>query len=230
MPYRKLPTAEYQTLAARDLYGNFSVRFPGEGRYDFPLVRPYCGPIPDRLIPYNDVTRYARDETQLTAVHCFLTDNRFSRMYTEPAVALTRLLDVGMSLGPDFSTFTNWPRAIQIYNIFRNRWCCALWQAEGLPTIPTVSWMGTGSYGWVFDGLPRQSVVAVSSTGCLRDKAAFALFCRGYLHMVRRLDPDKVLCYGRIPESCRKLAPWREYPLKHTVHCGADGVRGIKST
>lgn len=41
---------------------------------------------------------------------------------------------------PDFSMFTDMPKALQIYSVFKNRWCGAYWQNLGLRVIPTISW------------------------------------------------------------------------------------------
>ncbi len=217
MPYRKMPTAEYESLRPRigNLYRNFAVQFPSTNDIGFPDVLPYDGLLPERLLPYNDVTRYAPGVP--TAVHFFLSDNRFERAWSDPAVVLTRLLEVGMALGPDYSTFVDWPMAVQVFNVYRNRWCCALWQREGVPVIPTVSWSDSRSFDWVFDGLPHHSPVALSGFGCRRDPETRRRFCEGYREMVRQLEPNIVLCYGGMPKEVMELACVRTYPPKWLV-------------
>lgn len=50
-----------------------------------------------------------------------------------------------------------------------------------------------GSYGFCFDGVERNSVVAVGMIGCKRSKAAF--MC-GYNAMLERIVPSAVICFG----------------------------------
>lgn len=217
MPYRKLPTAHYESLSSREpLYRNFSVQFSSSNPWGFPDILPWEGELPERLIPYNDVTRYDRQE--LTAVHFFLTDNRFERCWSDPATVLYRLQDVGMALGPDFSMFTDWPVAVQMYNKYRSHWCCAFWQKEGLPVIPTVMWSTEDSFEWCFEGLPRESPLALSAHGCLKDPAARRLFVQGFRCMMEKLSPTVVLSYGTLPREIRGLVDTVKYPLKFLVH------------
>ncbi len=35
-------------------------------------------------------------------------------------------------LSPDFSMYTNYPEAFQIWQVYRNRWCAAYWQSKGI--------------------------------------------------------------------------------------------------
>ena len=73
------------------------------------------------------------------------------------------------------------PKAIQLFNVFRNRWVGAYWQSKGITVIPTVSWSDTASYEFCFDGIENGSIVAVGMIGCKRNKTAFM---RGFDAMV----------------------------------------------
>ena len=42
-------------------------------------------------------------------------------------------------LSPDFSTYTEFPKAIQIYNHYRKHWVGAYLQEAGVNVIPTIS-------------------------------------------------------------------------------------------
>lgn len=54
--------------------------------------------------------------------------------------SLPRLSQYKFLLTPDYSLYADMPRAVQLYNVFRNRWRGAYWQAQGLTVIPTISW------------------------------------------------------------------------------------------
>lgn len=86
------------------------------------------------------------------------------------------------------------PIALQLYNTFRNRYCGAVWQDNGLIVIPTISWSTNESFEFCFDGIEEGSVVAISTLGSRKEKQ---LFLNGYFEMIKRIQPTNVLCYGK---------------------------------
>ena len=85
------------------------------------------------------------------------------------------------------------PNALQVYNVFRSRWCGAYWQSLGMTVIPNVSWGDTASFDYCFDGVEEGSIVAVGMIGCKRSKLSFM---RGYNEMLMRIKPTAVVCFG----------------------------------
>lgn len=86
-------------------------------------------------------------------------------------------------------------KSIQIMNVYKNRWLGAYWQSKGLTVIPTVSWSLAQSFEFCFDGIEKGSIVAVSTVGCLKSRLNFL---RGYNELLNRIEPEKVICYGKI--------------------------------
>ena len=76
-------------------------------------------------------------------------------------------------------------------------------QEAGVKVIPTISWSTEDSFDWCFDGEPEGATVAVSSVGCMRNKAKKELFLAGYEAMVDRLHPETIIFYGKVPYECR---------------------------
>ena len=103
---------------------------------------------------------------------------------------------------PDFSLYTDYPKAIQIYNHYRKHWLGALWQSMGYKVIPTIAWSDKDSFKWCFDGTPKGATVAVSSVGTQRSKETKALFLVGWFEMLNRLQPETVIFHGNIPKEC----------------------------
>ena len=68
--------------------------------------------------------------------------------------------------------------------------------------LPTISWSDESSYDWCFDGEPVGGIVAVSSVGTQANKDSKRLFLRGYEEMMKRLSPEWVIFYGKVPEEC----------------------------
>ena len=64
--------------------------------------------------------------------------------------------------------------------------------------IPTVNWGDTSTFDFCFEGIERGSVVAVSTYmasahGNRSDQKEW--FLTGYSEMLRRIKPEKIICY-----------------------------------
>jgi Vilmaviridae nuclease len=155
--------------------------------------------VPARLVAYNDrpaITR-AQDDPR-AAVHFFLDDYRFETLWSKPERGLSRCRTVGAALTPDFSLWTTMPLAMQLWQVYRSRWCGAWLLHQGVHVVPTVSWSTPDSYRFAFAGIPAGSVVAVSTVGIVRaDSDTRARFVDGYAAMLHHLQPTTVLVYGR---------------------------------
>ena len=88
---------------------------------------------------------------------------------------------------------------MQLYNTFRNRWCGAYWADIGLRVIPTVSWGNENTFDFCFLGIPKGSTVAVSTymvsehdNRCEQKE----FFMKGYQEMLRRIEPERIICYN----------------------------------
>lgn len=135
-------------------------------------------------------------------IHFFLDDYQFERLWKTPDRYLSMLYDFKYVMSPDFSTYTDFPKIIQIYNHYRKHWIGAYLQENGIDVIPTISWSTPDSYEWCFDGEPEGGTVAVSSVGTQKNKKTKELFILGYKEMVRRLQPETIIFYGNVPEEC----------------------------
>lgn len=142
-------------------------RNPGEGKYDIPAIGQAQFEQAD-FIGFN----YAKSEKhpQNKAVHFFLDDYQFNRVWTYPDRYIEMLRRFRYVLSPDFSLYTDFPMAMQIYNHYRKHWIARYWQESGIKVIPTICWSSSESFEWCFDGEPTQSVVAISSLGTQNSK------------------------------------------------------------
>ncbi|MCD8376753.1 MAG: DUF4417 domain-containing protein [Oscillospiraceae bacterium] len=174
--------------------------FPGVGPYGIPAIAPVQEYPQGEFIPMN----YAMTEKAPAdkIIHCFVDDYQFARFWNRPDDYIQRLSKFKAVCAPDFSTYTDMPVAMQIYNHYRKHWCAAYWQLHGLTVYPTISWSTPESYAWCFDGEPVGGIVAVSSVGTQANRESKRLFLLGYKEMMRRLDPIWVIFYGHVPEEC----------------------------
>lgn len=156
---------------------------------------PVATVVPQQLVAYND--RHRCDHAKPgDAIHFFLDDYRFETVWSKPFRPLSRLQRVGVALTPDFSLWQEMPLAMQLWQVYRSRWCGNWMASNGVSVIPTISWSTRVSYDFAFAGIPQKSVVAISSVGIRGDEAQ-----RSYRHgikwMLAELDPATVLVYGR---------------------------------
>lgn len=171
--------------------------FAGEGEYDIPRIKAVqLGELTEWL-PFN----YAKSckAPAEKGLHFFVDDYQFIRLWNAPERYLNLLASFACVCSPDFSTYTDMPAALQIYNHYRKHWLGAYWQAKGIVVIPTISWSTPESYAWCFDGEPVGGVVAVSSVGCMAGAESRQLFAQGYEEMLRRLEPSEIIFYGKAP-------------------------------
>jgi len=174
--------------------------FDGVGEYGIPEIRSTqyqsCN-----FIGFN----YAKGCTdpENKGIHFFLDDYQFNRVWNDPDRYIDMLRKFKSVLSPDFSLYTDFPKALQIYNHYRKHWLAAYWQEKGINVIPTVCWSTEESFEWCFDGEPAHGCVAVSAIGTQMRKADKEAFMNGYNEMLKRLEPEKILFYGKVPEECK---------------------------
>lgn len=142
------------------------------------------------LIPYRV------DSNRNGTAHFFLDDYRFERCWRKPDSQIEELKKYDGVLSPDFSMYTNYPQAMQIWQVYRNRWCACYWQSLGIKVIPTISWSDEQSFKYCFLGVQKGSTVAIGTVGVLNDECAKTLFMQGFKEMLKQLEPKEILIYG----------------------------------
>ena len=171
------------------------------GKYGIPTLEAVTFYGDTSFIPFNYAAS-CKKERESKGVHFFVDDYQFQRLWNDPDRYMPMLQQFQYVLTPDFSLYTDFPMALQIYNHYRKHWIGAYMQMYGIDVIPTIAWSAPDSYEWCFDGEPVGGVVAVSSVGTQNSKAKRELFIQGYREMVRRLQPETIIFYGNVPEEC----------------------------
>lgn len=173
--------------------------FEGEGRYGMPVIKAARGTDVRRWVPFN-YARGVRDPSG-AGVHFYIDDYQFARLWNRPDDNLKLLAGFAAVSSPDFSTYLDFPMAVRIHNVFRNRWLAAWWQSQGIKVVPNVEWGTAEDFSWILDGLPKRSDVIVSSVGALKTRESRRLWIEGFETVLERLEPETVFLYGRLPEE-----------------------------
>ena len=179
----------YLNLAKMNYEGVGSLNIPEiEGMKDFDLPK---------FKQFNYVLSGKVDKCE--GVSFFLDDYQFERVWNKPDKYTEVLKKYKCVLSPDFSLFSDFPKAIQIFNHYRKHWVAKYWQDSGIKVIPTIAWSDEDSFEWCFDGEPTQSIVAVSTLGCWNNAETKKAFMKGYEKMIEVLNPSRILIFCHRP-------------------------------
>lgn len=173
---------------------------------ELPIVSPYNGYIPDRLVPFCD--RNGKEGF----VHFYIDDYKFVRVWNRATFYTEKFKKEQRSLiAPDFSQYADQSRALNIINLYKNRLLTTYWQMQGLKVIPSASWSNAESFEYCFEGLPQNSVIFIGGVGIKHDKACIKLWQHGIIELERQLHPTMILIYGNEVEPPQIETPIRSY-------------------
>ncbi len=162
-------------------------------RYQMPLVQPYRGAIPDKILSFNRARGHAPNGA---AIHFYIADSHFECIWNKPEAYLQMLQCFPFVISTDYSLYSDMLLPEVMWNSFRNKLICAWWQKHGVTVIPNVSWSREWSYDFALEGYPKESVISINSTGIGTDQKSKSLWLRGYERVLEELNPIHILRYG----------------------------------
>lgn len=168
--------------------------YSGHGKWNIPLIKKQAVDVENiSLIACSDTRSNDNETNTKNGVHFFVDDYRFNGIYNNPEKSLRKYSQYAFLLSPDFSTYADMNLWRQIESVAKNRWCGCYWQEQGLTVIPTISWSTPRSYEFCFDGVEKNSIIAIGMIGCKQNKKEFL---RGYDYMLSKIEPEAVICFG----------------------------------
>lgn len=162
------------------------------GHFEIPVLEP-VDIKPERLIGFNYMLT---SEDHDAGIHFYVDDYQFERVWNRPDFYMDKMRAYRCVLTPDFSLYLDMPLAMKVWNVYRARLLGQYWQDNGLTVIPSISWAERETYDFCFDGVPRESTVAVSSKGVKRQKQSIDYWQRGMAEMIRCVQPRRILIHG----------------------------------
>lgn len=149
--------------------------------------------IPSKLIGFN----YAKTSKEKDAgIHFYLDDYQFERLWNKPEEYVDILKQYECILSPDFSLYMDMPMPMKIWNIYRSRLIGQYYQSQGIKVIPTLSWAEEETFEFCFEGIPKGSIVSISTIGVKKNKEALKIWKAGVDELIRRIEPSTILIYG----------------------------------
>ena len=149
--------------------------------------------IPSKLIGFN----YAKtNKEKNVGIHFYLDDYQFERLWNKPEDYVDILKQYECILSPDFSLYMDMPMPMKIWNIYRSRLIGQYYQSQGIKVIPTLSWAEEETFEFCFEGIPKGSIVSISTIGVKKNKEALKIWRAGVDELIRRIEPSTILIYG----------------------------------
>lgn len=166
-----------------------------EGIEGVPLMRPDTGPLPDKLVGFNEMCK-PENINGKNAVHFFLNDELILRYYRHPEKYLETLTKYGCIIGIDLSIFYDLPRGLNVANIINSRYVGCNLQERGVRVIPSYSWGNRDSIEYCTLGIPSHSNVAISNAVIGRHKEDKLLTRLAIERLIEEKEPINLLVYG----------------------------------
>lgn len=149
--------------------------------------------IPADLIGFN----YAKSsENKNAGIHFYLDDYQFERLWNNPSDYVGILSEYECILSPDFSLYLDMPMPMKIWNVYRSRQIGQYYQSMGIKVIPTLSWAEKETFEFAFKGIPKGSIVSISTIGVKKDADALKIWKDGMDAMIKEIEPSTILVYG----------------------------------
>ncbi len=154
--------------------------------------------LPARLIPFSKAVSGSEFDAW---VHFYEDDVAFERLWNNPERYLPVLQRYKGVITPDFSLYRDMPLVMQLWNIYRSRAIGHWLQANGVHVIVNIRWSDERTYRSCCAGVPKHSVIAVGSHGCIKLLREQAYFVKGLEYAVRELEPKTIIVYGSAPDA-----------------------------
>lgn len=189
----------YQYKIDELFYYSFLQEMVFVGQYRMPILKAVHGIEPENLLPFNYVRR--EQESSNKWFHFYVHDYQFERIWNNPDKYMPILQKFAGGISPDFSIYLDMYEDQQIENCRKNKILTYYFQLKGLNVIPNVGWSDSNSLNWAFDGIPENSVLSITTQGCMRNYISKQSLLNGLHELDRRKRPEKLIVYGRFPEK-----------------------------
>lgn len=127
-------------------------------------------------------------------------DEQFIRLWNKPRKYIEILKKFNGVITPDFSLYRNMPLVMQKWSTYQGKAIGVWLQNEGIEVIPNVRFADERTYSFCFNGVEKNSTVAIGTHGCIKKVVDKAYFEKGLAEMVQQLQPQTIIVYGAAPD------------------------------
>ena len=200
---------------SKDIWNAFMVKGAKFSISDIPLCSTTALAIPSSLITYSEAKTIHNKSIRnnpnyfADAFVCFYEDDQNfdgirSGIWYYPKKTYKILKHFKGIITPDFSTFQDFPDSLKRWNTYRMRafgyWYGSICKKQ---VINNVRWGTKETYEYCFDGIEKNSIIAIGTVGGsprkLIDRERFEF---GLDEMVKKLEPKCIIIYGSSNYPC----------------------------
>ena len=154
--------------------------------------------VPKDMIPFKKAKSSANKRRY---VHFYQHDKEFSVVLTATRRYIDLMKQYDGVITPDCSMLIRQSPCLQQTNTYMNRAVGFYLQKNGIPVIPNIRWSDESSFEYCFLGVPKGSMVCVSTHGCLKSGEQKRMFKLGMEAMLDVIQPPTVLVHGKMPDE-----------------------------
>lgn len=184
---------------------------------DIPFCPTTAVEIPTDLLTYKEAKELYRRELRKgnkdfhsSSFVCFYADDgdfdSIKGIWFRSSQAYKILTHFEGIITPDFSTNQDFPIPLKSWNTYRMR-AFGHWYGTicGKKVINNVRWGTAETYSYCFDGIPKNSIVAIGTVGgSPRKHIDRYRFENGIVEMMKVLSPHTIIVYGSANYKCFK--------------------------
>ena len=152
--------------------------------------------VPERLVLFEKISR-ALDKSGCVIFN--QSDKKIDPFWNSPERYFDALRRFDCVTTPDFSLLLDMPRPFIEANVLRSLMLGRKMQELGFRVLANVMWAHPDTYDFCFEALPRNSILFVSSVGCLRNKISRECLADGLRALMERVRPPGIVLYGPMP-------------------------------
>jgi hypothetical protein len=187
-----------------------------DGRLEIPIIKKITSrQFPKAIIPFTKRNCIPPSDRNEYALGFFENDSKFADVLIHPKMYLSEFRQFAFIMQIDCSMYHDAPLAAQVINLYRSRAIGSYYQRHNVNVVPLVRWGEEATFNLsyfperiAFLGIEKQSVICISTYGCIKSKQEKANFKAGLDAMIKTLEPSLVFVHGAMPNSV-----FKEYKL-----------------
>ena len=191
---------EYRKEKFCNLHLCGGMQFSGE--YDMPVIRPYSGSIPDRIIPFNLAMSSSDYDC---GVHYYIDDYQFERVWRMPERYISKLRKYKCVIAPDYSVFLDTSVTLNAWTIYRSSVLAYYFQQNGIEVIPNMSVSFGKTKMASIEALPDKSVLSVCTLKANHNYFTQRIMRQYIREVIDAKHPTTLMIYGHQIEISAKI-------------------------
>ena len=170
------------------------------------------------FLPFFNILKKIKDIIPYTEkLLFFIKTMEIYKLYNYLDKTIERLSKFKGVITPDFSLYPEMPIFMKKMNCFFSRTLAYHMQQMGLNIIPSVAWAEEEDFSYCFDGIPKNSSIAISVNGCKSSEYSKKIFLSGVRELQNRLKPKHLIVCGSLFDELleyKNIIPYPSFSMR----------------